>query len=121
MFCKNCTCQSCTDNRNLIEREYIKITLSISTENRDVEEVMQNRAKGNDLIPKYDVLTATLVDNRTFSVRFNNFKGQRDGFLYRICLFLAKKNLCAQVRMITNKKPVIVFSIKEDLLDYIKY
>lgn len=122
MFCKNCECQSCTDKRNLIEREYLKIVLSLSTENRTEEEILLNKSKVNaDEVSKYDILTAKLSDNRNFSVKFSNHGGHRDGFKYRISLWLAKKNLCAQIKMITNKKPVIVTSINEDLLDYINY
>lgn len=122
MFCKNCNCQSCTDERNLIEREFLKVSLSLSTENRTEEEILLNKSKiSGEESPKYDILTATLKDNRTFSVRFNNHKGKRDGIRYRISLFIAKKNLCAQIKIVTNKKPVIVGSIDEDLLDYINH
>lgn len=121
MGCKHCTCQSCTDERISLERKYIKVVLSLSTENRSSEEIQRNIDKeSNEKKPSnYDILYAETPNNRAFSVKFKNWGGHRDSLRYRISLWKAKKNLLAQIKMITNKKGMIVANMDEDLLDYI--
>lgn len=121
MSCKHCSCQSCQDERRELERRFVKVALSISTENRTPEEIQRNLDKelGKEQTSKYDVLYAKTADDRTFSVKFKNQGGKRYSFAYRFALLIAKKNLLAEVKMIMEKQPVVVENIEEDLLDYV--
>lgn len=120
-FCKHCTCQSCTDERNSIEKRFIKTVLRLSTENRTSSEIQNNidREDEEKKVSLYDILYAEIPNERTFSVKFKNCKGHRDTLLYRFKLWRAKRNLLAQIKMITNKHSVIVSSLNDDMLDYL--
>lgn len=120
-FCKHCTCQSCTDERIAIEKRFIKTVLRLSTENRTSDEIQNNINKEDTekKVSLYDILYAEIPNDRTFSVKFKNCKGHRDSLYYRMRLWRAKRNLLAQIKMITNKQSVIVSSLEDDMLDYL--
>lgn len=122
MSCSHCSCQKCTDERAYLERSFIKVVLSISTENRTSKQIHNNldkEDKNDETVSQHDVIYAETASGRTFSVKFSNRNGHRDGALYRWFLYFAKKNLLAQIKMITNKKAIIVANMEEDLLDII--
>lgn len=118
-FCKNCTCQSCTDERSRLERHLIKVKLRLSTESRTCDQIHKNYDKElQDESSPFDILYATIPDNTIYSVRFNNCKGGRSSFLYRFNLWRAKKNLLSHIRMVTNRKAIVVFDLNQDILEF---